>query len=96
MQFLLVAYDATDSEALNRRLQVREEHFKRIGNLKKAGEFLAGGAILSDEGKMIGSMIIYEYPEIKGLHEQLKEEPYLTAGVWEKIEIRPFRLANIE
>jgi hypothetical protein len=44
---------------------------------------------------MIGSMIVYEYPDRKSLDEQLKTEPYMTEGVWVKLDIQPFRLANI-
>jgi uncharacterized protein YciI len=96
MQFLLVAYDRTDSGALERRMKVREDHFVRINMLKKAGEFLFGGAILDENGKMIGSMIVYDFHDRQSLEESLKEEPYLTAGVWEKTDISPFRLAKIE
>jgi uncharacterized protein len=96
MQYLLTAYDGTDPDAMERRLKVRPEHFSRIGFLKKAGEFLFGGAILDDNGTMIGSMIVYEYPDRKSLDEQLKTEPYITGGVWVKIDIQPFRLAKIE
>lgn len=95
MQFLLLAYDKTDSGALERRLSVREDHLGKISNLKKAGEFLYGGAILNESGTMIGSMIVYEFPDLKSLEERLKNEPYITEGVWDKIEIKPFRLANI-
>jgi hypothetical protein len=96
MQFLLTAYDGTDEEALPRRLKVREDHFAQIGLLKKAGEFLFGGAILDDAGKMRGSMIVYEFPDREALDERLKTEPYITEGVWKKIDIRPFKLAKIE
>jgi uncharacterized protein YciI len=96
MQFLLIAYDGTDPEALQRRLNVREGHLEKIGRLKMAGEFLFGGAILDENGNMIGSMIVYEFPDRNSLDEKLKNEPYITGGVWEKIEIRPFRLARIE
>lgn len=96
MQFLLVAYDGTDSGALERRMKVREYHFERINLLKKTGEFLFGGAILDENGKMIGSMIVYDFPDRQSLDESLKGEPYLTEGVWEKTDIRPFRLAKIE
>jgi hypothetical protein len=96
MQFLLLAYDGTDPEALQRRLNVREEHLKRISLLKKSGEFLFGGAILDNNGKMIGSMIVYDFPDRQSLEERLKDEPYLTGKVWEKTEIQPFRLAKIE
>ena len=96
MQFLLLAYDGTDPEALQRRLNVREEHLKRISLLKKSGEFLLGGAILDNNGKMIGSMIVYDFPDRQSLEERLKDEPYLTEKVWEKTEIQPFRHAKIE
>ena len=96
MQFLLIAYDGTDPGALQRRLAVREDHLKRISTMKKEGKFLFGGAILDDEGKMIGSMIIYDFPDRQSLELKLKDEPYLNNEVWSKVEINPFRLANIE
>lgn len=96
MQFLLLAYDGTDPEAPQRRLNVREEHLQKISLLKKAGKFLFGGAILDDNGKMIGSMIVYDFPDRQSLEEKLKDEPYLIKGVWKKTEIQPFRLATIE
>jgi hypothetical protein len=96
MQFLLVAYDGTDSEAPERRMKVRPEHLEKIAVLKKNGEFLLGGAILDDDGKMIGSMIVYEFPDRLALDESLKKEPYINHGVWKHIDIRPFRLASIE
>ena len=96
MQFLLIAWDGTDTNALERRMKVREEHLKKIEVLKKIGEFIAGGAILDDAGKMTGSMIVYEFPDRQALDECLKDEPYFTKGVWEKVEIRPFRMATIK
>ena len=96
MQFLLIAYDGTDQEAPERRLKVREEHLEKIARLKKSGEFLFGGAILDETGKMKGSMIVYDFPDRQSLDARLKEEPYITKGVWKKIEIQPFRPARIE
>lgn len=96
MQFLLIAYDGTDPEAPARRLNVREEHLKRIGRMKKSGEFLFGGAILDERERMIGSMIVYDFPDRLSLDERLKEEPYFTEGVWKNVDIQPFRPAKIE
>jgi uncharacterized protein len=96
MQFLLLAYDGTDPAAPERRQRVRPEHLAKVKTLKNNGELLFGGAILDDEGKMIGSMILYEFSDRLALDERLKDEPYITEGVWKKIDIRPFRLAKIE
>ena len=94
MQFLLIAYDGTDKEAFDRRMVSRPEHLEKIAHLKKTGKFLFGGAILDDTGKMIGSMIVYEFPDRQALDEMLKSEVYLTGGVWQKVDIRPYRLAK--
>jgi uncharacterized protein YciI len=94
MQFLLIAYDGTDEGALERRMKVREDHLNKVAGLKKVGEFLFGGAILDDAGKMIGSMIVYEFPDRQSLDAMLKEEPYITGDVWRKVDIRPFRHAK--
>ena len=96
MQFLLVAYDGTDPEAHERRMMARPEHLEKVALLKKKGEFLLGGAILDDSGKMIGSMIVYEFPDRSELDKSLQKEPYIIQGVWKHIEIRPYRLASIE
>jgi hypothetical protein len=94
MQFLLTAYDGTDPDAPARRLKVREEHIENINRLKRTGECLFGGAILNEDGNMIGSMIVYEFPDRQSLDSMLTEEIYINNGVWEKIEIKPFRMAK--
>lgn len=95
MQFLLIAYDGTDPEASERRMKNRPVHLEKISGLRKSGHFLFGGAILDAEGRMTGSMIVYEAPDRETLDELLIDEPYIYGKVWEKIEIKPFRLAAI-
>jgi len=96
MQFLLVAYDGTDPGAPERRMKSRPEHLEKIAVVKRSGQFLCGGAILNDEGNMIGSMILYEAENRKALDKLLENEPYVYNKVWVKIDIRPFRMAKIE
>jgi len=96
MQFILIAYDGTDPGALERRMKSRPEHLEKISKVKKAGAFLFGGAILNDTGQMVGSVILYDVPDRAALEERLKDEPYIYNQVWEKFEIKPFRLATIE
>jgi len=96
MQFILIAYDGTDPGAPDRRMEVRQEHLDKIEVLKNRGEFITGGAILDDTGKMTGSMIVYEFPDRIALDETLQDEPYFTKGVWQKVDIRPFRMAVIK
>lgn len=96
MAFILTAYDGTDPGALERRMKTRPEHLEKISLVKKAGNYLFGGAILNDSGVMIGSVIIYDVPDRETLDKVLENEPYIYNHVWGKIEIRPFRPAKIE
>ena len=96
MQFLITAFDGSDSEALERRMKVREQHLEGVRKGIKEGKHLYGGAILDDDGKMIGSIMIVEYPSIEILKtEWLNNDPYVTDNVWEKIDIKPFRVPDI-
>lgn len=42
---------------------------------------------------MIGSAVIVDFPSRAELDDWLKNDPYVTGGVWQKIEVRPFRAA---
>lgn len=95
MQFVLIAYDGTDPGAPERRMKVREEHLAKVRVLKASGKVLYGGAILDDNGKMTGSVMVYDVADRQELEELHRDEPYITCDVWRKIEIRPFRLAKI-
>lgn len=95
MQFILTAYDGKDPGALQRRMAVRESHFAKVRDLKSSSNFIWGGAILGDSGEMIGSVVLYEFPDREALDRMLADEPYVTGGVWKEIDIRPFRLADV-
>jgi uncharacterized protein YciI len=94
MQFLLIAYDGTDEDAPQRRSKARPEHLKNVDNLRQKGKFLFGGAILDDNEKMKGSVIVYEFPDRQSLDKMLEKEPYILGKVWKHIEIQTFRLAK--
>ena len=88
MQFILIAYDGSDEAALDRRLAVRPAHLESAHKLVAEGKWLYAAGILDDDGKMIGSMILCDYPSREALEEEwLKNEPYITGKVWEKITI---------
>jgi uncharacterized protein YciI len=93
MQFLVVAYDGTDEGALERRLKVREAHLKSAQEMFDTGRWLYATAILNDDGKMIGSMIVCEFPSRDELEQWLKEEPYVVGNVWQKIEVNRAQVA---
>lgn len=95
MQFILTAYDGTDPGAQGRRMKVRTKHLEGARLLKESGKLIWGGAILDEQQNMIGSVVIYEYNNREELDNMLSNEPYVTGNVWQKIDIRPFKLANM-
>ncbi len=95
MLFALHAYDYTDEEALERRLKVRSAHFDKARELKEAGHFVLGGALLSPTDQMIGSLMVLDFATESDLQDWLRTDPYVVGRVWEKIDIKPFRKADM-
>ena len=94
-QYLITAFDGTDENALEHRMGVRPYHLEGVKKMKENGNFILGGAILNDEGKMIGSTMILQFEDPKELQNWIDSEPYIQQKVWEKFEVKPFRVANI-
>lgn len=92
MQFMLLGYDGKDDDALGRRLAVREQHLAFGDRLITEGKMLFATAILDDDNKMIGSMLVLEFPSRAELDAWLEIEPYVTGGVWREIHILPVKV----
>jgi len=95
MQYVIHAYDHTDANALDRRMAVRPAHLDFVHALKAKGQFLLGGALLDPAGTMIGSMLLLDMETEEQLAEYLKSDPYIVQGVWDKVDVKPFRRADV-
>jgi uncharacterized protein YciI len=95
MQFMIIAYDGTDEGALERRMAAREAHLAGARAMKTNGSMIVGGAILDDQGRMAGSSCIVEFPDRDAVDAWLAADPYVTENVWQKIEVRSFRCAQL-
>jgi len=93
MQFIVIAYDGTDEGALERRLAVREAHLESAKKMFEAGKWLYAAGILDDDGKMIGSMIVCDFPSRDELEQWLKAEPYVVGEVWKEIKVNRVQVA---
>jgi uncharacterized protein YciI len=96
VHFVITAFDGKDSEAGTRRNNAREQHLEGVKKLIKERKHLYGAAILDGEGKMIGSIMIVDYPSREILvSEWLNNEPYVIGNVWQEIDIKPCKVPNI-
>ena len=93
MQWLIVARDGTDEEAPARRMAARAAHLANAAQLQASGHLLVGGALLDEEGGMIGSACVAQFETRAELEEWLRTDPYVTGKVWQDVEVMPYRVA---
>ena len=93
MQFLITAYDGTDNEALDRRMAARDNHLARGKTFSDSGNILKGGAILSDTGTMIGSVLLVDFDSKADVDKWIEADPYVAGNVWQEITIVHVKLA---
>lgn len=95
MQFIVIGRDGTDENALERRMAAREAHLETAKKMHESGNWLYAAAILDDEGKMAGSMIVCDFESREALERQwLDNEAYVKGNVWETVEIKQAAVAS--
>jgi len=94
-QYLIHALDAKDEKALERRLAVRAEHLASAIFLKEKNNFILGGAMLNNDGLMIGSTLVLQFETDEEFDDWKKQEVYILNNVWDKIEIYPFKVSQV-
>ena len=82
MQFIVKAYDGEGM--LEKRMAVRPRHLEGMKALGK--QIICAGGLLDEEGRMKGSALVLDFPDRTALDAYLQNEPYVTEGVWQKIE----------
>ena len=87
MNFLIVAYDGKDENALERRMRVRPDHFANVLKIKEKGHVHCAGGITNEAGQLVGSMLVVSFDTREQLDEYLKTEPYVVNNVWQDIRI---------
>jgi len=94
MYYIIYAEDVSDSIAA--RLAARPAHLARLQQLRDEGRILVAGpmpAIDSDspgEAGFTGSAIIAEFTSLAAAKAWANEDPYIAAGVYQNVTIKPF------
>mgnify|MGYP003482761631 CR=1 FL=1 len=95
-QYLVIAKDGKDDAALQRRLNARKGHLAGAAALKANGNFVLGGAMLNKDGEMEGSVLVLQFGTETDFEAWYANEPYIVQGVWQEVEVKPFKVANFE
>ncbi len=95
MLYAIISTDVTNSLAL--RLQARPSHLDRLQTLKDEGRLILAGPHPSvdnddpgDSG-FSGSLVVAEFESLSAAKSWADEDPYVTAGVYESITVKPFK-----
>ncbi|HXN14862.1 MAG TPA: YciI family protein [Usitatibacter sp.] len=97
MFFAIMAEDLPGS--LARRVEARAAHVERLQALQDAGRLLLAGphpAIDSAEpgpAGFTGSLIVAEFASREAAIAWASEDPYVSAGVYARVTVKPFRKA---
>jgi uncharacterized protein YciI len=76
--------------ALDTRLATRPVHLDYLNNSEIVK---LAGALLDDAGAPIGSIIVVEADDKAAAQVQADNDPFTQAGVFESVEVHPWRLA---
>ncbi len=95
MYYLIYSEDVENSLAL--RLSVREKHIERLKQLQTEGRLLVAGpcpAIDTEnpgDAGFTGSLIIAEFSDLQSAQQWADTDPYIDAGVYKKVTVKPYK-----
>ena len=83
--------------SLEKRMMARSAHLERLQTLQNEGRLILAGPYPSidsaDPGTagFSGSLIVAEFASLEAAQTWAEADPYVTAGVYSKITVRPFK-----
>lgn len=95
MWYAIISEDRPDS--LTARLAARPTHVERLQALQNAGRLLIAGphpAIDAEnpgDAGFTGSLVVAEFASLQQAQEWADADPYVAAGVYEKVTVKPFK-----
>ena len=95
MWYAIIAKDHADS--LEKRLAVRSAHIERLKLMQDQGRLLLAGPFPAldspDPGSAgyDGSLIIAEFADLAAAEAWAADDPYVSAGVYASVTVKPFR-----
>lgn len=95
MWYAIEGFDGPD--VLDKRVAARPQHVARLTALRDEARLLVAGPCpaidAEDPGPAgyTGSIVIAEFPSLQEARAWADADPYVEAGVYARVEVRPFR-----
>ena len=95
MLYAIISEDVPNS--LEKRKLARPAHLARLQVLQDAGHLILAGphpAIDNDnpgDAGFTGSLVVAEFNSLKDANDWAAADPYITAGVYANVTIKPFK-----
>ena len=95
MLYAIISQDTDNS--LEKRLAARPAHLERLNALQDEGRLILAGphpAIDSEDpgpNGFTGSLIVAEFPSLDEAQTWAGADPYVAAGVYAQVSVKPFK-----
>lgn len=95
MWYAIISEDNENSLPL--RATAREAHLARLRSLAADGRLMLAGphpavdATDPGEAGFTGSLVIAEFPSLDDAKRWADEDPYVAAGVYREVRVKPFK-----
>lgn len=95
MWYAITGQDTVNS--LEKRLSARPAHVARLQSLQDEGRLLLAGPFPSVDSNdpgiagFSGSLIVAEFSTLAAATEWAQADPYVAAGVYARVEVKPFK-----
>ncbi|WPL15391.1 YciI-like protein [Thiorhodovibrio winogradskyi] len=94
MLYVIIARDHTES--LTARRGARPAHLERLQALQAEGRLVLAGphpvvdAADPGEAGFSGSLVVAEFADLAAAQAWADQDPYVSAGVYQQVEVKPF------
>ena len=84
-------------ESLERRTAARPAHLARLEQLQAEGRLLLAGPFPAIDAEQpgpagfTGSLVVAEFPSLAEAERWAQADPYVEAGVYASVSVKPFR-----
>jgi uncharacterized protein YciI len=90
-------YSKDRGDSLQARIEARPDHIARLDSLLAEGRILLAGprpAIDSEDpgpAGFLGSLVVAKFDSLEDAQQWADADPYVAAGVYESVEVSPFK-----